>query len=73
LFRIVSSIRAKVSRKDFVLGIKINTSDYSLSDTSKSKQQQEETAFKHVCDIVRWGIVDFIEVSGGDYENPGAG
>ncbi|THU99151.1 FMN-linked oxidoreductase [Dendrothele bispora CBS 962.96] len=69
LYRIISAIRSEV-RRDFVLGIKINTSDYSLSDTSGSKQEQEEKAFRHVCDIAQWRSVDFIEVSGGDYENP---
>ncbi|KAF5351519.1 hypothetical protein D9758_007180 [Tetrapyrgos nigripes] len=72
LRHIVLSIRAAVKRENFVLGIKFNTSDYSSSDENESKRmhEQEDIALGHICDIARWGNVDFIEISGGDYENP---
>ena len=55
--------------KDFVLGVKLNSGDFvdkevvSLSD---------EKALQHVRNIVGWGLFDFLEISGGDYESPGS-
>ncbi|KAJ3892645.1 hypothetical protein GG344DRAFT_44984 [Lentinula edodes] len=69
LSRIVNAIREVVPR-DFVLGIKFNTSDYSLFEESVAKFDQEERALTHLRQVASWGTVDFIEISGGDYENP---
>ncbi|KAJ3863092.1 hypothetical protein EV359DRAFT_43788 [Lentinula novae-zelandiae] len=69
LSRIVNAIREVVPR-DFVLGIKFNTSDYSLFEESEAKVAQEERALTHLRQVVSWRTVDFIEISGGDYENP---
>ncbi|KAJ4474210.1 hypothetical protein C8R41DRAFT_897495 [Lentinula lateritia] len=69
LSRIVNAIREVVPR-DFVLGIKFNTSDYSLFEGSEAKVAQEERALTHLRQVVSWRTVDFIEISGGDYENP---
>jgi 2,4-dienoyl-CoA reductase-like NADH-dependent reductase (Old Yellow Enzyme family) len=66
LHRIVLAIRAVVP-KEFVLGIKLNASDY-VDDTEDAEQDR---ALDHVRTIAGWGFVDFIEISGGDYENPG--
>ncbi|KAF8830510.1 hypothetical protein HHX47_DHR2001175 [Lentinula edodes] len=65
-----NAIREVVPR-DFVLGIKFNTSDYSLFEESEAKVAQEERALTHLRQVASWSTVDFIEISGGDYENPG--
>nr|GAT61187.1 FMN-linked oxidoreductase [Mycena chlorophos] len=57
LFRIVHGIRLVVS-PTFILGIKLNSTDSGVD------------ALKHVQTIASWARVDFIEVSGGDYESP---
>ncbi|KAI5476723.1 hypothetical protein MNV49_007313 [Pseudohyphozyma bogoriensis] len=60
VFRIIAAVRKEYpSSSGFCLGIKLNSSDYVEKDA---------------LDNVRWlaehGGVDFIEVSGGNYENP---
>lgn len=71
LHRIISAIRAPgVVPKDFVLGVKLNAADYVLCANS-SEENDEDRVLRHVKDIATWDIVDFIEVSGGTYENPG--
>jgi 2,4-dienoyl-CoA reductase-like NADH-dependent reductase (Old Yellow Enzyme family) len=73
LHRIVIAIRAVVP-KEFALGVKFNAADY-LDDEdhppSTNSIQQEDRALNHVSAIASWGSVDFIEISGGDYEKPG--
>lgn len=73
LQRIVTSIRAVLPRP-FVLGIKLCSSDYvgagSVHDP-RAEEEAEDRAVAHVVEIARWDMIDFIEVSGGDYENPG--
>ena len=58
-----------------MLGIKLSSSDYvgagSLYD-ARAEEEAKSRALTHVVDISRWDMVDFIEISGGDYENPGA-
>ena len=69
----MSSIR-KVLPRPFVLGIKLNSSDYVGANSLYDEHAEEEAkdrALAHVVDISRWDMVDFIEISGGDYENPG--
>jgi 2,4-dienoyl-CoA reductase-like NADH-dependent reductase (Old Yellow Enzyme family) len=52
---------------NFVIGIKLNASDYvSGQDIADAEKQAQE----HIRDIASWGL-DFIEISGGDYEAPG--
>ncbi|KAF8205291.1 hypothetical protein K438DRAFT_1818898 [Mycena galopus ATCC 62051] len=65
LQRVVTEIRAAVPT-NFVLGLKINSADYaeSYADTDVSP------ALDHVRTVASWGSVDFIEISGGDYEKP---
>jgi 2,4-dienoyl-CoA reductase-like NADH-dependent reductase (Old Yellow Enzyme family) len=65
LHRIVTGIRG-VSPPDFVLGIKLNAADYTSGGGDS-----EERALEHLRIITTWKMVDFIEISGGDYENPG--
>jgi 2,4-dienoyl-CoA reductase-like NADH-dependent reductase (Old Yellow Enzyme family) len=73
LQRIVTSIRA-VLPIPFVLGVKLSSSDYigagSLHDP-RAEEEAEDRAVAHVVEVARWDMIDFIEVSGGDYENPG--
>jgi 2,4-dienoyl-CoA reductase-like NADH-dependent reductase (Old Yellow Enzyme family) len=73
LQRIVTSIRAVLSRP-FVLGVKLSSSDYigagSVHDP-RAEEEAEDRAVAHVVEVARWDMIDFIEVSGGDYENPG--
>lgn len=78
LHRIVTSIRAVVPQ-NFILGMKLNVSDYV--DTGPAETQRartasevasEDRALGHIRTIALWGGVDFLEISGGDYEKPGA-
>ncbi|RDB27844.1 NADPH dehydrogenase [Hypsizygus marmoreus] len=70
LHRVVSSIRATVPQ-DFILGIKLNAADYIDPDLAKDTYtNQASPVLNHIRTIARWGGIDFIEVSGGDYEMP---
>jgi hypothetical protein len=63
--------------------VKINSADYldktAKYDTVETKSDQYPSpdgkpitqALEHVRTIALWGHIDFIEISGGDYENPG--
>lgn len=70
---IVDAIRNSTP-PDFVLGIKINSAD-SVPAGERPSDARFQTAMKRVLDcvclIASWGTVDFIEISGGDYESPG--
>jgi 2,4-dienoyl-CoA reductase-like NADH-dependent reductase (Old Yellow Enzyme family) len=66
LKRIVVAIR-EVVPKEFAVGIKINAADY----TSGASEDDDTRIRDHTRLIASWGLVDFIEVSGGDYEDPG--
>ncbi|KAI0764509.1 FMN-linked oxidoreductase [Trametes elegans] len=64
---VVQAIRAPgVVPDDFVVGVKLNSADYARDNASLL----ENRALDHVREIGAWGLVDFIEVSGGDYEDP---
>ncbi|KAJ6577767.1 hypothetical protein B0H19DRAFT_1121306 [Mycena capillaripes] len=65
LQRIVTETRAAVP-SDFILGLKINAADYADSNAAG----EVSPALDHVRTIASWGSVDFIEISGGDYEKP---
>ena len=79
LRRIAASIRAPgVVPEDFVVGVKLNVADYVDTERAKldteqaaKNDAQHERALAHVREIGSWGTIDFIEVSGGDYENIG--
>ena len=47
-----------------MVGVKLNSGDYVHGGFS------EEHSLEHVRTISGWNMVDFIEVSGGDYEDP---
>ncbi|KAI0832311.1 hypothetical protein BC628DRAFT_1406804 [Trametes gibbosa] len=64
---IAFAIRASpVIPDDFALGVKINSDDYARDGS----QRGPERSLEHIREIGSWGIIDFIEVSGGDYETP---
>lgn len=70
LHRIVSAIRgAGEIPQDFVVGVKMNAADYV--DSGAGVVASEDFALDHLKEIASWGLVDFIEVSGGDYDSPG--
>ncbi|KDQ58681.1 hypothetical protein JAAARDRAFT_676428 [Jaapia argillacea MUCL 33604] len=78
LRRMVSSIRAVVP-PTFAIGVKLNAADYTDDDSGANDEKgctratpssEETRALGHVSEIASWGMVDFIEISGGDYENP---
>lgn len=62
--RIADGIRAELP-SNFVLGLKLNAADYASNEDSEAR------ALDHLRQIASWGQIDFIEISGGDYENPG--
>ncbi|KAJ3506686.1 hypothetical protein NLJ89_g6734 [Agrocybe chaxingu] len=72
--RIVDRTRAR-TRKDFVIGIKLNAADYTSPDSNDSVESSltdgEQQALKHLLAIASWHTVDMVEISGGDYEKPG--
>ncbi|KAF5389615.1 hypothetical protein D9757_004211 [Collybiopsis confluens] len=68
LKRIINGIR-EVVPQEFILGIKFNTTDYSILDKTRAKKDQEARALAHLHEIISWNVVDFIEISGGNYEN----
>ncbi|KAJ6489956.1 hypothetical protein C8R45DRAFT_992241 [Mycena sanguinolenta] len=65
LHRIVTETRAAVP-SNFILGLKMNSADYAES----CENGDVSPALDHIRTIASWGSVDFIEISGGDYENP---
>lgn len=78
LKHIVSAIREPgVVPPSFILGIKLNAADYVQRNPSgpndrSSGLQSEEQVLSQLREIALWKMVDFIEVSGGNYQNPGA-
>jgi len=68
LRRIATEVRRNVPR-DFILGIKLNSTDFV---DRKAVTTSDEIALRHVGDIVSWGLIDFLEITGGDYESPGS-
>jgi len=60
---IVEGVRENV-RKSFVVGIKLNSSDFVQGG------QTEDDALQNVRWLAEMGTVDFVEVSGGSYEAP---
>jgi len=69
----VTSIRAVLPRP-FVLGVKLSSSDYIGAGSGhdpRAEEEAEDRAVAHVVEVAQWDMIDFIEVSGGDYENPG--
>jgi 2,4-dienoyl-CoA reductase-like NADH-dependent reductase (Old Yellow Enzyme family) len=74
IHRIATRVR-EIAPDGFIFGIKLSAADYvepaSHATTDSKHNAQEDRALGHVTELASWGIIDFIEVSGGDYENPG--
>ena len=71
LYRIVYAIRSELP-KNFVLGIKINSADYIDAASDEAADiEGEQHAMEHIRTIASWGNVDFIEITGGTYDDPG--
>ncbi|CDR44782.1 hypothetical protein NBRC10512_005880 [Rhodotorula toruloides] len=65
LFRIVDAIRAELPQKrGFCVGVKLNCSDFIKGGLT------EQDALDNIKWIAEHGGIDFIEISGGTYENP---
>lgn len=70
---LVEGVRAVVP-KGFVVGMKINSADYVESGERPSDGRvlnETQRVLDHIRTIALWEMVDFIEISGGDYESPG--
>lgn len=68
---IVSNIRERTS-STFIICIKLNAAEYtSAADPNHSLSDSEQRAMDHILAMATWGLLDFIEISGGDYEKPG--
>jgi len=67
LRRIATEVRRNVP-KDFVVGVKLNSADFV---DRKAIATSDEKVLQHIKDIVNWGLIDFLEITGGDYESPG--
>lgn len=66
-FRIVEEIILEIRKrlpKEFVVGIKLNSADYVHGGLT------EDDALLNVQWLAEMGCVDFVEISGGNYENP---
>lgn len=49
------------------MGVKLNAGDYVGGGFTDA----DANAKSHLLEIASWGHVDWIEISGGDYEKPG--
>ena len=70
MHQVTEAIRSVVP-SNFVLGIKINAVDYVATACDDKHNSTPSDGLHHIRDIASWGLVDFIEISGGDYEMPG--
>ncbi|VDC02803.1 unnamed protein product [Peniophora sp. CBMAI 1063] len=72
LYRIVTGIRESVTHR-FAIGVKLSSSDYVEAGSIAGEADMavaEDRILGYIQQIAHWGTVDFIEISGGDYENP---
>ncbi|KAH7928629.1 FMN-linked oxidoreductase [Leucogyrophana mollusca] len=66
---IVEAVRLVVP-PHFIVGVKINSADYAESGSSSEWAAKEDhRVLNHIRTIAGWAV-DFIEISGGDYEKP---
>ncbi|CBQ72098.1 related to NADH oxidase [Sporisorium reilianum SRZ2] len=63
MLEIVELVRKQVG-DDFLIGVKLNSSDYVQGGLT------EEDALLNIKWLAETGSVDFVEISGGNYENP---
>lgn len=64
LYQIIRKIRSAVGSKNFILGLKINSADFLKGGLSI------EDSGQIIKKIDEMGLLDFVELSGGTYENP---
>ena len=67
LRRMATEIRGSIPEV-FALGVKLNSADFVVG---KAVSSSDKKVLQHVRDIVSRELFDFLEISGGDYENPG--
>ncbi|KAI0045015.1 FMN-linked oxidoreductase [Auriscalpium vulgare] len=77
LHEVVIAIRSAVP-SSFILGVKVNSADYFGAGgrfvfDGDAEDASEKSALDHVIEMASWGLLDFIEISGGDYESPDFG
>ncbi|KAL1758902.1 hypothetical protein FB107DRAFT_206322 [Schizophyllum commune] len=72
LRRIVTDIRTAEGNAGFVVGVKIGAGDYAAGRDADDQEltPSERVAVSYVSEIASWSAIDFIEISGGDYEKP---
>jgi 2,4-dienoyl-CoA reductase-like NADH-dependent reductase (Old Yellow Enzyme family) len=74
LHTIVQGIRASTSI-DFVISVKLNAADYSPTDIAEDSSslltEGEQRALEHLLALATWRLIDIVEISGGDYDQPG--
>ncbi|KAI5888855.1 FMN-linked oxidoreductase [Schizophyllum commune H4-8] len=72
LRRIVTGIRTAEGSSGFAVGVKIGAGDYAAGRDADDQEltPSERVAVGYVSEIASWGAIDFIEISGGDYEKP---
>jgi 2,4-dienoyl-CoA reductase-like NADH-dependent reductase (Old Yellow Enzyme family) len=68
LHRITKEVRRNVP-KDFIVAIKLNCGDFV---DRQAAEQSDGRVLQYVQEIVNWGLIDLLEITGGDYENPGS-
>jgi len=72
LYVIVQGIRTSTST-DFVISVKLNAADYSPTDITEDSllTEGEQRALEHLLALTTWRLIDIVEISGGDYDQPG--
>lgn len=48
----------------------MNSADYVTSGDGNAARESEERGLAHLRLLTSWGLFDFVEISGGDYEDP---
>ena len=72
LRHIVSEIRALIPESaKFVIGVKVNAGDYVQAGVENDKALKDVINISNFGELMPGDGVDFIEISGGDYEQPG--
>ncbi|KIM46043.1 hypothetical protein M413DRAFT_441104 [Hebeloma cylindrosporum] len=71
LHTIVQGIRVSTST-DFVISVKLNAADYSPTDIAEDSllTEGERRSLEHILALATWRLIDIVEISGGDYDQP---
>lgn len=58
--------------RDFAICVKMSAADYNPGElVDGSLDDVGRRALEHLVGMASWGLIDVIEISGGDYEKPG--